>query len=568
MTQSDPRDMQDDAATGEPQDEAAAAVSQRTCLLVLGMHRSGTSAVTRTMNLLGYALPQRLIGALEGNVTGHWEPENIVLYNDRLLADMGSAWHDFTALPLSRLSPGEMRAAQIQIVELLDREYGDEPAIILKDPRICRFAPFYISALKELGYRVVPIIAFRNPGEVIRSLQRRSSNWPEGFSASQAALMWLRHVLDAELSTRGMDRTFSEYSAFLRDWRNEMRRMAGQGGFGFPEPIDQTAPIIEEFLRPDLKHESEENTEISGQPALRGWCHRAQDALRKLVATPDSAVAMATLDRVRAEFDAAELILSDLSDSSVAAIRDLSARLRASEQDNDQKQRFLKAREDETTRLLQRIEGQDAQIAQLNDLNETAQDELRAARQRIEGQDAQIAQLNDLNAETQALLATARQEGKSRAADLVVAMQRLEGSEARVAELNRLFHDRNLHIDRLRLQARELEESYRASRSWRVTAPLRQATDLVRGVRNAGRNLPAAQRRKGWGHRRHGHRHADSSPGGAERLEDPGRPATRHDLGAPRPAGQHRPRELLHRGDPACDEHRRHDGGCAAGRGI
>jgi hypothetical protein len=434
------------------------------------------------MNLLGYGLPQRLIGALEGNVTGHWEPENIVLYNDRLLADMGSAWHDFTALPFSQLSPGEMRVAQIQIAELLDREYGGEQHIILKDPRVCRFAFFYIGALKELGYRVVPIIAFRNPGEVIRSLQRRRSNWPEGFSGSQAALMWLRHVLDAEFNTRGMKRAFSEYSAFLNNWQSEVLRMARQGGFEFPDPVEQISPIIEEFLRPDLKHESEQNTEISGRPMLRGWCHRTQDALRKLVVAPDSAVAMTMLDRVRAEFDAAELILSDLSDSSVTAIGDLSRRLRASEQDNDQKHKFLRAKEEETTGLLQRIEGQDAQIAELNVLNGIAQDDLKAARQRIEGQDAQIAELSGL-------LAKARQDIDSRAADIVVAMQRLEDSAARVAALNHLLHDRNQHIDRLHLQIKNLKQAYLSSLSWRVTAPLRKAGSVLRGFRKAGRKL-------------------------------------------------------------------------------
>lgn len=463
MTKRAPRHEQGGTKIGEVADKnTEAPVFDKTCLLVLGMHRSGTSAVTRTLNLLGYSLPQRLIGALEGNVTGHWEPEKIVLYNDGLLADMDSAWHDFTALPLSRLSPRELSAAQVQIAELLDREYEGEQSIILKDPRICRLAPLYMGALEKLGYRVVPVIAFRNPGEVIRSLQRRRSNWPEGFSASQAALMWLRHVLDAEFSTRGMKRTFSEYSAFLKNWQEEVLRMSRQGCFDFPEPVEQTAPVIEDFLRPDLKHESEGNIEISGQPALRGWCHITQDALRKLVVTPDSTTAMARLDQVRSEFDAAELILSDLSDSSVSSIRDLSTRLRTSELDNEQNQERLKAQCEHTTRLLQRVEGQDVQIAELNALNDVAQEEIVKMR---------------------GLLVTDR--------------QRLEGSEARVEELNRLLHDRNLHIDRLRLQAWHLEQSFLSSRSWRVTAPLRKATDLVRGVRNAGRTFRQLSAAKG-----------------------------------------------------------------------
>lgn len=131
-------------------------IATRTCLLILGMHRSGTSALTRTLNLLGYSLPEKLIGALEGNEVGHWEPENIVLFNDRLLSDMGSAWHDFRSLPPSRLGPEALHKAELQLRDLLQREFGDASHIILKDPRICRLTPLYIQALEHLQCRTVP----------------------------------------------------------------------------------------------------------------------------------------------------------------------------------------------------------------------------------------------------------------------------------------------------------------------------------------------------------------------------------------------------------------------------
>ncbi len=51
-----------------------------------GMHRSGTSALTRVLSLLGAALPQHILGAGPGNETGHWEPLRLVGYHDRMLA--------------------------------------------------------------------------------------------------------------------------------------------------------------------------------------------------------------------------------------------------------------------------------------------------------------------------------------------------------------------------------------------------------------------------------------------------------------------------------------------------
>jgi hypothetical protein len=67
-------------------------------LLVLGMHRSGTSAVTRVLNLLGCALADNLVGPSDGNETGHWESLAALELNDAILASAGSHWADWGAI--------------------------------------------------------------------------------------------------------------------------------------------------------------------------------------------------------------------------------------------------------------------------------------------------------------------------------------------------------------------------------------------------------------------------------------------------------------------------------------
>ena len=63
-------------------------------VLVLGMHRSGTSALTRVLNLLGLdAGRDVLMGASESNPTGHWEVERLTSFNDRLLDELGGRWN-------------------------------------------------------------------------------------------------------------------------------------------------------------------------------------------------------------------------------------------------------------------------------------------------------------------------------------------------------------------------------------------------------------------------------------------------------------------------------------------
>jgi len=64
----------------------ASAMHDRTAIFVLGMHRSGTSALTRVFSFLGASLPRNLYPPGLGNETGHWEPEAAVQLNDRILS--------------------------------------------------------------------------------------------------------------------------------------------------------------------------------------------------------------------------------------------------------------------------------------------------------------------------------------------------------------------------------------------------------------------------------------------------------------------------------------------------
>ena len=57
----------------------------RDCIIVLGMHRSGTSALARVLNLLGVDLGTNLLPAAEDNETGFWEHRDLVLVNEEVL---------------------------------------------------------------------------------------------------------------------------------------------------------------------------------------------------------------------------------------------------------------------------------------------------------------------------------------------------------------------------------------------------------------------------------------------------------------------------------------------------
>src|ERR1019366_3631598 len=84
---------------------AGTAEQARTCILVLGMHRSGTSAFARVMSLLGAALPRDLNTGTNRNAVDYWEPLPLVECHDELLWAAGSRWCDWRAF-----RPGDLPA--------------------------------------------------------------------------------------------------------------------------------------------------------------------------------------------------------------------------------------------------------------------------------------------------------------------------------------------------------------------------------------------------------------------------------------------------------------------------
>lgn len=198
--------------------------AKRTCLLVLGMHQSGTSALTRVLSLLGAALPGRLMKAGPDNSLGYWESSSLMEVNDELLTAAGSCWDDWAAFDEDLLGRETQAAFEARIGSVIKAEFGDAPLIVLKDPRIARMVPLYLRILDGLGYTVRCLLITRHPREVAQSLALRN-----GFSEDQARRLWLRHTLDAEYATRETPRLLLTYDALISESRTVVEQIAAWG---------------------------------------------------------------------------------------------------------------------------------------------------------------------------------------------------------------------------------------------------------------------------------------------------------------------------------------------------
>jgi hypothetical protein len=278
----------------------------QSCILVLGMHRSGTSALTRVINLLGAALPQNLMQAApNNNEAGFWEPQHLWTLHDQMLGEAGSRWDDWRKLDLSGLPPDRLMHYKAEIVRQIAEEYGDAQLIVLKEPRICRFARFFTGLLAELGYKCRYLLALRNPLGVIASLAHR-----DGMSKGFAALLWLRHVLDAEAATRAMPRAIVSYDALLADWQTTVQILSTHLDVEWPRTFGEVRGEIEKFLSNELRHFAPSLRDLQARGDISAWVRDAYEALLRVERNPDDMPAYSVLDCVRDEFEAASQAFS------------------------------------------------------------------------------------------------------------------------------------------------------------------------------------------------------------------------------------------------------------------
>jgi hypothetical protein len=188
-------------------------------IIVLGMHRSGTSVLTRLLNLHGMAVGSNLLPTAADNETGFWEHQEIVSLHDEILGLLGTSWHQ-EKFPEQWWRLEALRHYRQKMAEILVRDFSQYQLWGIKDPRMCRLLAFWLPILAELNCRPLFVLAVRHPFEVVKSLEKRN-----GFTFRKTERLWLQHALMAEAATREWPRTIVLYEQLLADWKNVMRRI-------------------------------------------------------------------------------------------------------------------------------------------------------------------------------------------------------------------------------------------------------------------------------------------------------------------------------------------------------
>ncbi len=223
---------------------------KRTCLIVLGMHRSGTSALGGVFHNLGVSMGKQLMPPADENPKGFFENENITFYNDfTLFPFLESSWDNLEPLDIEKKLSNIPQDMIDKASEIIEESYKELDIFGIKDPRMCVLIPFWEKILRDLNIEIKHILPYRNPLEVANSLKVRNS-----FSIEKGLLLWAKYVLYAEYYSRDFKRVFISYDNLLDNAYRTIRQIEKALDIYFPITFETSKDTINEFLEKSLKH--------------------------------------------------------------------------------------------------------------------------------------------------------------------------------------------------------------------------------------------------------------------------------------------------------------------------
>ncbi len=245
-------------------------------IIVLGMHRSGTSALTRGLSALGVSLGDNLKPPVSGdNDKGFFEDWALSAINDEVL-DLDHCRWDSLLVPTAE-NAAQLNKLKLKAIAAIEAEFGESRYFAFKDPRTCRTLPFWKDVLDREGLRTFYIIAFRNPMAVASSLEARDK-----FPRIRSHYLWLLHTLNAVRLTEGERRVFVEYDDLIADPKSVLTRIRDL--IGDPELellpkelLAYEAGFLEEGARHHFFKPSHLGLDSACPPLVRG----VYDMLRK-----------------------------------------------------------------------------------------------------------------------------------------------------------------------------------------------------------------------------------------------------------------------------------------------
>ncbi|TPJ28388.1 hypothetical protein [Mesorhizobium sp. B2-7-2] len=264
-------------------------------LLILGAPRSGTSYISQLLGTALNGLPRYSLPANVLNEAGFWEPARIVEIHDRLLTDIGLAWHSNRERDIRRLTYSQLQTYKAELWYEFSRNFSESYFAVMKDPRLSSLLPIWQMIFRDQGVWAASVLVYRPFVEVQSSFQRAFTSY-----ADKAIEVWLRYTLDAELFSRRLPRSIVRYHTAMADWRYVPQKVAIDTGIEFHTAVKDRMHILETIPRRELRHFDQPRSSSVDEGPLHSLATRLEALIE---AAAEGQLDISAMDAVRAEFN-------------------------------------------------------------------------------------------------------------------------------------------------------------------------------------------------------------------------------------------------------------------------
>lgn len=233
-------------------------------ICILGMHRSGTSTITRAINLLGAYLGEEknLIPPAPDNPEGFWERSDVVDLHDRILEKFLRLPDTVTPLPVGWHTSHSVRPLKEELRLLLRVNFQHSMLWAWKDPRTCLTFDLWKQLLSELSINLCCVFPIRSPLDVAKSLKKRNN-----VPFDKAVGFWMNHNLFALEACSDVPTVFVNYDQFVESWEPELRRIAETLHLDWPANGEELKREMDSFVQPGLRHNRSGSADLDSIPA-------------------------------------------------------------------------------------------------------------------------------------------------------------------------------------------------------------------------------------------------------------------------------------------------------------
>jgi len=249
--------------------------------VVLGVARSGTSAIARGLKALGIELGSNMNpGNSKWNAKGFWEDIDIVYkINGKVFSILDFAPYGIKTLDHTAQTSEKLQEVKLAAINLLNQRFAETDYWGFKDPSTIKLLTFWQTIFQDLHLKENYIIALRNPLAAAQSYEKVT-----GSKIEIGLLLWLMHIIPAIDETALKNRVIVSYDLLLQNPLMQLNRIKSQLNIPALSDSAEIDTYTQDFLDKKLhRHEcSEQDLVAHPAVAIAPLCIRTYYLLMKV----------------------------------------------------------------------------------------------------------------------------------------------------------------------------------------------------------------------------------------------------------------------------------------------